>query len=266
MPRRSLVGLRALVTGASSGIGRAICLDLARSGVDLVVVARRAEALAALVSELQTLGRRAVPLAGDVTDSAIRQQALDAARDQLGGLDLLVNNAGVSAFGRFTDSSPELLRRIMEVNFFAAVELTRAAIPLLRLGQSPTVVNVSSILGRRANPLNAEYCSSKFALTGFSEAVRPELAVEGINVLVVAPGTTETPFFDNLLEQRETPAWLETRGVSPEHVARATLNAIKAGKHEIVPSWSGWWLLLANRIAPRLVDRGMKRVARRKEA
>jgi short-subunit dehydrogenase len=263
MPRRSLDGLRALVTGASSGIGRAICLELARNGVNMVAIARREDALETLAADVQSLGQRAIAVAGDVTDTGVRQQALDMARGQLGGLDLLVNNAGVSAFGRFTDSSPELLRRIMEVNFFAAVELTRAAIPLLRLGRSPMVVNVSSILGRRANPLNAEYCASKFAVTGFSEALRPELAAEGIDVLVVAPGTTDTPFFENLLEQRETPAWLEARGVSPQYVARATINAIKAGKHEIVPSWSGWWLLLANRIAPRLVDRGMNRIARR---
>lgn len=264
MARRKLNGLRALVTGASSGIGRAISLELARRGMELVLVARRNQELAQLVQEVAQLGRTAIQTVGDITDPAIRQQALSAAQQQLGGLDLLVNNAGVSAFGRFVDSREELLRQIMEVNFFAAVELTRAAIPLLRAGTSPMIVNVSSVLGRRANPLNAEYCASKFALTGFSESLRPELAEEGIDLLIVSPGTTETPFFESLLEERETPAWAGARGVTPKYVARQTVKAIERGKHEIVPSWPGWWLLLANRIAPRMVDSGMKRMARRK--
>lgn len=263
MARRELDGLRALVTGASSGIGRAICLELARNGVDLVALARRKEPLTTLAAEVHLLGTRAIPVVGDVTDSTDRQRALNAATEQLGGLDLLVNNAGTSAFGRFEDSRPELLRQIMEVNFFAAVELTRGAIPLLSVGKSPMIVNVSSILGRRANPLNAEYCASKFALTGFSEALRPELAEAGIDVLVVSPGTTDTPFFESLIEEREKPPWAGTRGVSPEYVARATIKAIRGGKHEIVPNWQGWGILLANRIAPRFVDRVMQRLARK---
>jgi short-subunit dehydrogenase len=261
--RRTLEGLRALVTGASSGIGRAICLELAQNGVDLVMVARREGALATLVAELQKLQRRAIPVVGDVTDAAVRRRALDAAREQLGGLDLLVNNAGVSAHGRFAGGNPDVLRRIMDVNFFAAVELTREAVPLLRTGRTPMVVNVSSILGRRAIPLNADYCASKFALTGFSEALRAELAGEGIDVLVVAPGTTDTELFDSLLEERERPAWAKARGVSPAYVARKTVQAIRRGKHEIVPNWQGWWLLLASRIAPRVVDRVMARLGRR---
>lgn len=260
MARRELDGLRALVTGASSGIGRAICLELARHGVDLVALARREEPLKTLAAQVEQLGKRAVPAVGDVTDSGVRHRALCAANEQFGGLDLLVNNAGTSAYGRFTDSRPELLRQIMEVNFFAAVELTREAIPLLRAGSSPMIVNVSSILGRRANPLNAEYCASKFALTGFSEALRPELAQEGIDILVVSPSTTDTPFFESLIEEREKPPWAGLRGVSPEYVARATIRAMRRGKHEIVPSWQGWGILLANRIAPRIVDRIMQRL------
>lgn len=262
MSRRKLDGLRALVTGASSGIGRAIAIELARKGVDLVLVARRAAPLSELALEIEKLGRRAISIVGDVTDPAIRKEALSAALEQLGGLDLLVNNAGVSAHGRFADGNAETLRRILEVNFFAPLELTREAIPLLRAGRTPMVVNVSSILGRRGIPLNSEYCASKFALTGFSESLRAELGKEDIDVLIVSPGTTETELFDNLLEEREKPRWAKSRGVSSEYVARATVRAIERGKYEIVPNWQGWWLLLANRIAPRLVDWALQRVAR----
>jgi short-subunit dehydrogenase len=125
------------------------------------------------------------------------------------------------------------------------------------------VVNVSSILGRRGIPLNSEYCASKFALSGFSESLRAELSSEGIDVLIVSPGTTETELFDSLLEDREKPRWAKTQGVSSEYVARATIKAIERGRREVVPNWQGWWLLLANRISPRLVDWAMERVARK---
>ena len=93
--------------------------------------------------------------------------------------------------------------------------------------------------------------------------MRAELGKDGIEVLIVSPGTTETELFDSLLEEREKPRWAKSRGVSSEYVARATVKAIERGKHEIVPNWQGWWLLLANRITPRLVDHMMQRMSRR---
>src|SRR3970040_1346342 len=131
MARRRLQNKRALVTGASGGIGRAIALELARAGVDQVLVARRADKLAAVAAEVSRLGRRAEIVVGDVTDPETRRRALAAAHEKLGGLDVLVNNAGVSAHGRFADADPGRLRPIMETNFFAPVELIREALPLL---------------------------------------------------------------------------------------------------------------------------------------
>ena len=250
---------RALITGASSGIGRALALELARAGVDSVVVARREALLAELAGEIEQIGRKAVVVAGDITDPDVRTRALDAAQRQLGGLDLLVNNAGVSAHGRFHQAGPERLRQIMEVNFFAPAELMRAAVPLLRKSPQPAVVNVSSILGRRGLPWNSEYCASKFALQGLSEAVRPELAKLGIGLLVVSPGTTDTEFFDHLIEKQGEIPWTQSRGVSAEAVARATLDAIRCGKREITPNLRGRMLLWAHRLAPRTLDRWLRR-------
>ena len=163
-----------------------------------------------LPQQIAQLGRRAVCVAGDVTDPAARQRALDAARDELGGLDILINNAGVAAHGRFADADPGRLRPIMEVNFFAPVEFIREALPLLRDGRQPIVVNIGSILGHRGCPHKSEYSASKFALHGFSEAVRPELARLGIDVLVVAPGPTESEHFDTLLEDKGELPWGES--------------------------------------------------------
>ena len=259
MARRRLQDKRALVTGASGGIGRAIALELARSGVDQMLIARRGDKLAAVVAEIARIGRRAEAVVGDVTDRAVRRQGLEAARDALGGLDILVNNAGISAHGRFADADPDRLRPIMETNFFAPVELTREALPLLREGREPIVVNISSVLGQRGCPHKSEYCASKFALRGFSESLRAELAPLGIDVLVVTAGPTDTEFFQHLIEEHGELPWAEGKPVSPERVARATIRAMKRGRHEIVPSWRGWLLVTVNRLFPRLVDRAMSR-------
>ncbi len=247
------------MTGASGGIGRAIALELARAGVDQVLVARRGDKLASVVEEIACLGRRAEAVVGDVTDPAVRLQALEVAREKLGGLDVLVNNAGISAHGRFADADPDRLRPIMETNFFAPVELIREAQPLLDAGREPIVVNISSVIGQRGCPHKSEYCASKFALRGFSEALRAELAPLGIDVLVVSAGPTDTEFFQHLLEEHGELPWADSKPVSPERVARATIRAMERGSHEIIPSWRGWFLVIANRFFPRLVDRAMAR-------
>ena len=259
MARRQLQDKRALVTGASGGIGKALAIELAKQGVDLVLVARRSDKLDDVADEVRKLGRRAEIVVGDITDRAVRRAALEAAREKFGGLDILVNNAGVSAHGRFADADPDRLRPIMETNFFAPVELTREALPLLREGREPIVVNIGSVLGQRGCPHKSEYSASKFALRGFSEALRAELAPIGIDVLVVTAGPTNTEFFQHLLEEHGELPWGEGKPVSPERVAQATVRAITAGRHEIIPSWRGWLLSIANRLFPRIVDRAMAR-------
>jgi short-subunit dehydrogenase len=257
MPKRRLTDRRALVTGASSGIGRALAFELAKRGADLILLARREDRLAEVAQEVSRLGRQAVCVAGDVTDAAVRQRALAAARDTFGGLDILINNAGIAAHGRFADADPARVRPIFEVNFFAPVEFMREAIPLLREGMKPIVVNIGSILGRRGSPHKSEYSASKFAIHGFSEAVRPELARLGIDVLVVAVGPTATEHFDVLLEGAAELPWGNPPRQPADKVAQAIVRAIERGRHEIVTGWRGKALLLLNRLAPRLVDRIM---------
>ncbi len=259
MTHRRLTDRRALITGASSGIGRALAIELARRGVNSVLLARREDRLAQVVQQVSSLGRRAVAIAGDVTDPAARRRALDAARDQLGGLDILVNNAGIAAHGRFADADPGRLRPIMEVNFFAPVELIRGALPLLREGQQPIVVNIGSILGHRGCPHKSEYSASKFALHGFSEAVRPELLTLGIDLLVAAAGPTESEHFDTLIEEKGELPWGNPRRKPASRVAESIVRAIELGKNEVVTSWRGWFWLLLNRLSPRIVDRIMAR-------
>ncbi len=259
MAKRQLTDRRALVTGASSGIGRALAIEFARQGVDLVLLARREDRLAEVAREVEALGRRAIPVAGDVTDATVRNRALEAARSELGGLDILVNNAGVAAHGRFAEADPQRIRPIFEVNFFAPVELIREATPLLREGRQPIVVNIGSILGERGAPHKSEYSASKFALHGFSEAVRPEMARLGIDVLVVAVGPTATEHFDVLLEGTPELPWGDPPRMPADKVARAIVCAIERGRNKVVTGWRGRLLLLADRLCPRLVDRVMGR-------
>jgi len=248
-----------LVTGASSGIGRALALQLAEQGARVVALARREERLAELQQQAEPARGSVQSVAGDITDAETRGRCLAVCRDKLGGLDALVNNAGISAQGRFEEASPDRLRRIMDVNFFAAVELTREALPLLREGRRPIIVNIGSIIGHRGIPFNSEYCASKFALRGFSEALRSELVPRGIDVLLVSPGTTATEFFDNLLEKQTEMPWAQGDGVPPERVARATIRAMERGRREIIPSGKGRMLVWLNRLAPGVLDRVLQR-------
>ncbi|MDX1964822.1 MAG: SDR family NAD(P)-dependent oxidoreductase [Pirellulales bacterium] len=265
MIRRKLKNLRALVTGVSSGIGRAVADLLVGQGVHVLGMARRGELLAEWQKTWENPqdprnhpGQTAI-FVGDITRPEDRTAALRMVESRFHGLDLLINNAGTGSLGRFAQSDPRLLRTIFEVNFFAPVELCRAALPLLQNGQTPLIVNLGSILGHRATPQNSEYCASKFALRGWSESVRPELNKIGIDLLLVSPGTTETDFYAHTLGDDHTPPWPSPPGVPAERVARAIVRAIETGRGEIVPNWRGRALVWANRLCPWLVDRAMRK-------
>jgi short-subunit dehydrogenase len=212
-----------------------------------------------LIDEIHAAGGRAEQLVGDVADPATREEAVRRVRSAFGGLDILVNNAGVGALGLFDGADPLRLRRLMEVNFFALVEMTRLTLPLLKEGKLPLVVNISSILGHRGAPYNSEYCASKFAVHGFSESIRAEFVRLGIDVLVVSPGTTETEFFERVIDRTGAPPWPKHRAVTAAEVARQTVRAMERGTHEIIPYRLGRLMCWLNRLSPRLMDAIMAR-------
>ena len=172
-----------------------------------------------------------------------------------------MNNAGVSAHGRFHESSPDRLRQIMEVNVFAAAELIREATAALlaESGREPCVANLGSVLAWRGVPHTAEYCASKFALRGWCEAIRPELARLGVHVLHASPSTIASDFRENLVERLNTVPWANRPGVSPEKVAQRVLNGVARGRSEVAIVWEDWWVVRASRIAPWLLDWWLKR-------
>ncbi len=259
--RRQLSGKRILLTGASSGIGKCLALQLAAKGASLVLLARNEDRLSEVAEQIKQADLvencQVVAIIGDVTDPSTRHRALVTCREELGGLDILINNAGVGAYGRFVEVSPDRLRTLMEVNLFAAAEFIREATPLLRKGNDPAIVNMGSILGCRGIPFSSEYCASKFALHGLSESIRPELEKIGIELNLVAPGTTETEFKQNVVDAQGTPPWTRSGGVSADWVAKRTINALQKRRRLIIPNPVGRLMVCANRIAPRLLDRFM---------
>ncbi|MBX7167827.1 MAG: SDR family NAD(P)-dependent oxidoreductase [Pirellulales bacterium] len=259
MARRSLRDCRVLITGASSGIGRALAIELAQRGSQVLVFARNRDRLEELVAELRRMGARAEAVAGDVTSADDRAAALRAATAGFGGLDILINNAGVGALGPFLSAEPSRLRAVMEVNLFAVAELTREAVPLLRHGSRPLVVNIGSILGQRALPRMSEYCASKFALQGLSTSLRGELRPLGIDLLLVCPGTTQTEFHSHLVDRRGDVPWPVPAGLPAEVCAGRIAQAMERGRRNLIPDWPAWWLSLLNRHLPAVVDRWMER-------
>jgi short-subunit dehydrogenase len=258
--RRILSGLRIVITGASQGIGKALAEAAARRGGRVLAAARSDALLAELAQKVRAAGGTIETVHADITRREDREAMAGAALRHFGGIDVLVNNAGIGATGHFAEVSPERLRAIMEVNFFALAETTRQFLPLMRLGQTPAVVNVSSIAGKRGIPARSEYSASKFAVQGFSEALRAELAKDGIDVLVVAPSLTQTNFSQNMLEQKAALQLDHLRGMTAQAVALATLRALERGRNEVCLSLGGKMIVLVNRLFPRLADL----IARRK--
>lgn len=254
-------GARILITGASSGIGRAFARLCVQQGARVAAVARSEDRLHELAREFPTA--EILPIVGDVTLPDDRRRMLETAVQRFGGLDVLVNNAGVASFGHFSSSSEEIMRRIMEVNFFAPAELMRLAIPILTQGRHPAIVNVASMCGRRGVPAWPEYSASKFALCGLNDALRAEFARFDVDVLLVVPGLTQTSLRDNLLHNTGRLKIDFDEGMKPEEVAAGILRALRKRRRETVLGWEARWILRVNRWLPWLVDRLMARKVRK---
>jgi short-subunit dehydrogenase len=259
---RTWARARCLVTGASSGLGRALAEHLVAAGARVILTSRSRERLDATARTLIAAGADpgAVPtMAADLTRPADRRRILAFAERRFGALDLVVNSAGVGAAGHLDTHDPTVLRTVFEINVFALIEMTRAALPLLRLGDRPTLVNLGSIAARRGIPGRPEYSASKFAVAGFTESIRAEWARFGIKVLLVNPGFTRTEFEQHLIVDTARYSVTHWRTMTADQVARATLRALDRGQNELILSTPGRLLLLVNRIAPRFVDWGFRR-------
>lgn len=244
---------RALVTGASSGIGEATARLLAREGYRLALLARRERQLETLVGELE--GEDHLVLPCDLCEPTAIDTAFGRLERAFGGLDLLVNNAGIGYRARVEELEVEPLQRLFDTNVLALLHTCRAALPLLRQGHLPVVINISSVLGRRGIPGMAAYAASKAAVCSLGEGLRIEWAQDGIAVCTLNPALTATGFF----EAQPNPSGLPDPDLAdaqgPEQVAAEILALDRSPRAERSLRWK-WRLLGAlSQLAPRLSDR-----------
>jgi len=216
-----------VITGASSGIGRATALEMARRGANVVLTARRTERLEDVAAQCRALGVRALAVTADVTRPEDCRRLVEAA----GEIDVFVNNAGFAVFGAITDADPDVLREMMDTNYFGTVRCTRAVLPQMLARRRGTIVNVSSITGLMGFARMSGYCATKFAVTGFTEAVRAEVIGSGVKVALVCPGTTDTEFFVRAEKGKMPGASRLMPAVKPERVARAVCDAAEDGRY-----------------------------------
>jgi NADP-dependent 3-hydroxy acid dehydrogenase YdfG len=255
-------GRVALVTGASSGIGAATARVFVGAGLRVALCARRKDRLEQLAADLIARGGQATVHAVDVTDALAVRAMVDDVAARWGRLDVLVNNAGRGFAATLEQTTIEELRALMELNVVAVLGATQAVLPIMRRQGSGHVINISSVVGRRAVPYRAAYSATKFALGALSEALRVELTGTGIAVTLVYPiRTSDTELHE--VEVQKVP-WRPMGPVQPAaRVARSILRCVRRPRPEVYPYWPVRILALMSVLAPGLVDRGMRRVLQR---
>jgi hypothetical protein len=250
----------AVVTGASTGIGRETALAFARDGARVALAARHEAKLRELAGADPALRDRFLIVPTDVTQDADVKRLVEATIAKWGRVDILVNNAGFGMRATVEDTQFADAERLMDTNFFGVLRCTQAVLPQMkqqtpdRDGVRGQIVNVGSVLSVLATPRNSVYSASKFAVRAFSDALRIELRGAGVEVILIMPGYTDTPFFENQVRYGGPVRVGPLKGALPDTVARAILNACARHKREValtIPGKFGVWM---KRWFPRLLD------------
>jgi NAD(P)-dependent dehydrogenase (short-subunit alcohol dehydrogenase family) len=253
MGPRPIRGSTAVITGATSGIGWETALAFARAGARVVVAGRREERLRQLVSEIGPATALAVRT--DVADPAQVTRLIEEAATRFGGVDVLVNNAGAGMTARFVEQSLEDFRRVIDVNFWGAVHGCKAVLPVMKAQPAGgVIINVSSILGKRGMPFETAYCASKFALAGFSQALRTEVMAEKIDVSTIFPGVVESEMWESATNRTGFTFPEVLPKLPASRVARAIVEDARWPRPEIVMALDAQLIDAASTLAPGLVD------------
>jgi short-subunit dehydrogenase len=248
---------KVLVTGAASGIGRAISLRLAREGAHLFLVDINVTGLADVSAEARSMGVEVVTRTCDVSDLREVTATVDDVRRRWNGIDVLVNNAGITYYGKTERMSAEHWEKLMRVNLLSHVQFTRELLPMLLARREAHVLNVCSILGLIGMPKVTAYCTSKFAMVGFSESLRNEFGKQGLGVTALCPGFVSTNLFASAdvadpEDQPKTPP--RSICTTPERVANAAVKAIYRNRRLVVMEPFARLLYAGKRFAPWLMD------------
>jgi short-subunit dehydrogenase len=260
----NLSGKRIILTGAAGGIGYRLALLLASKGAQLAMVERNAPRLAEICNEINAKGGKATGIALDLTSEGAAGQVIASAVQAMGGLDIVINNAGIMDFTLYDRQSPERIAQVINVNVTAPMLLIRAALPHLLAQNSGRIVNIGSAFGSIGFAHFATYCASKFAMRGFSEALRRELVDSQVGITYVSPRAAKTALNDELTTQMliET----KTNMDEPDYVAEQIVLAIEREAKEHLIGQPESFFSRLNGVFPRLVDGGLlknTRIARK---
>lgn len=250
-----IAGSKILLTGAAGGIGRELAAGLVRQGAELALVGRSARDLHALADTLHAIGKRPVVLPFDLARDAGHRALIQQATLALGGLDALINNAGMSRFEPFADADPQALQDMLAVNLASPLLLTHAALTVFKSQGRGHIVNIGSAFGTLAYPHFAAYSATKFGLRGFSEALRRELQGSGMTVTYVAPRATATKM--NGTAVRALFATTGTTMDAPQRVADIVIDALAHNRNEVYIGWPERFFVRLNALLPRWVDRAL---------
>lgn len=247
-----------VITGASSGIGQALAFAFGRTGAAIVFCGRKADALQTTAQALSAVGITNLPVVADVSVEADMQRLMADAVGRFGRIDVLINNAGISMRAMFAETDPDVLRKLMDINFMGTVYATRYALPHIQQTKG-SIVGISSIAGYRGLPVRTGYSASKFAMNGFLEALRTELLHSGVHVLTACPGFTASNIrFSSLDAQGRTKGdTMRDEGamMSAEECADHILKAVQKRKRELILTTQGKLTVFINKWLPSLADR-----------
>lgn len=246
-----------IVTGASSGIGLACVRLFVKLGSYVVLASRSEDIINKISSELECSGGHCLAIKTDVTDEDQCRHLIEKTIEYYGRIDILINNAGISMRALFENVKMDVLRKVMDVNFWGTVYCTKYALPYIQQSKG-TIVGISSIAGFHGLPGRTAYSASKSAMMGFLESVRIENMKKGVQVLILAAGFTSSNIRKNALDangnpQHETPR-PEEKLTSPDRVARNVVRAIKKNKRNRIMTLEGQLMVFMQRIIPKLVD------------
>jgi short-subunit dehydrogenase len=244
-----------LVTGASRGIGRETALAFARRGARLVLAARTAEALHAVSREVEAIGAEVLALPTDITSPAAVDRLITGAIVRFERIDVLVNNAGIGRVGSVTDAGFEPdVHATLNASLFGMIGLTQRVVPIMRAQSSGAIVNMSSVMGRKAFARFGSYAIVMHAVSAFSDALRQELADTGIHVAVIHPALTATELLREATVSEMPPPFKHMTPLSAEKVAAAVVSAVTRRRRRVVLPWQANMLLLEEALSPWLGD------------